>query len=90
MSWETTFDEPIPLPTGRELRTLREAGDYIQTLPTSTQKHERWQTAVSVLMDTAEGGPSMFARTAIMQFNPPSEPVYDLKRKGNRRKASQR
>jgi hypothetical protein len=30
--WKRAFDEPIPLPDGRELVTLKDAGDYITKL----------------------------------------------------------
>jgi hypothetical protein len=33
MSWSREFDEPIHLPDGRELRTLLDAGLYIEALP---------------------------------------------------------
>jgi hypothetical protein len=31
--WKRTFDDPIPLPDGRELVTLKDAGAYITKLP---------------------------------------------------------
>ena len=31
--WHRTSDDPIPLPDGSELRTLRDAGNYIAALP---------------------------------------------------------
>jgi hypothetical protein len=31
--WDRAFDDPIPLPNGCELVTLRDAGDYIAKLP---------------------------------------------------------
>jgi hypothetical protein len=31
--WSRAFDDPIPLPDGRELRTLRDAGNSIANLP---------------------------------------------------------
>src|ERR1700682_3599501 len=31
--WTRKFDEPIPVPKGRRLVTLRDAGDYIAKLP---------------------------------------------------------
>jgi hypothetical protein len=37
--WSRRFDEPIPLTTGGELRTLLDAGRYIEALPES--QHER-------------------------------------------------
>jgi hypothetical protein len=35
MSWSRAFHLPIPLPDGRVLRTLPDAGEYIQELPRS-------------------------------------------------------
>jgi hypothetical protein len=31
--WRRRFDEPIPLPRGRQLVTLEDAGRYITKLP---------------------------------------------------------
>jgi hypothetical protein len=31
--WKRAFDKPIPLPRGRELVTLKDAGIYITKLP---------------------------------------------------------
>ena len=31
--WSRVFDEPIPVPKGRQLVTMRDAGDYITKLP---------------------------------------------------------
>jgi hypothetical protein len=31
--WQRRFDDPIPLPRGRELVTLKDAGTYITKLP---------------------------------------------------------
>jgi hypothetical protein len=73
MSWEAPFDDPILLPSGVTMRSLREAGDYIQSLPDKDQQQDRWQTAASVMLATVEGGPSMFERIAVMQaINPPA------------------
>ena len=33
MSWSSAFDDPIPLPRGRQLVTLKDAANYIQKLP---------------------------------------------------------
>ena len=46
MSWSRAFHIPIPLPDGRMLRTLRDAGDYIQALPGAKHKRPEWQIAV--------------------------------------------
>ena len=37
---------PCLLPGGRELPTLRDAGDYITSLPKAEQDLEEWQAAV--------------------------------------------
>jgi hypothetical protein len=37
MSWEQAFHDPLVLPDGRQLRTLRDAGHYIQELPMAAQ-----------------------------------------------------
>ncbi|WP_445222274.1 hypothetical protein ACKWRH_21705 [Bradyrhizobium sp. Pa8] len=66
--WSRRFDDPIPLPDGRELATLLEAGRYIQTLPTATQGRAEWQAATEALLLVAQhGGPAMFARIGMMR-----------------------
>jgi hypothetical protein len=37
LSWEQLFFDPIELPDGRLLRSLRDAGEFIQSLPKATQ-----------------------------------------------------
>jgi hypothetical protein len=62
MSWLRAFHVPIPLPDGRMLRTLRDAGDYIQALPGA--KHKR--LAAEMLLEAVEGnGPLMLAEIAM-------------------------
>jgi hypothetical protein len=46
--WSRPFDDPIDLPRGRQLLTLKDAADYIMKLKKAEQKLEEWQTAVSV------------------------------------------
>jgi hypothetical protein len=45
--WDRAFDDPIPLPDGRELRTLRDAGNYIAKLPKAEQHAPEWATAIA-------------------------------------------
>jgi hypothetical protein len=68
--WKRRFEDPIPLPRGRQLVTLEDAARYIQKLPKAEQRIEEWQTAVEVLILVAEsnGGPTMMARTGVMQI----------------------
>lgn len=66
--WHRTFDDPIPLPDGRMLRTLRDAGHYIAKLPKATQQRPEWRTATDMLMRAAEGrGLLMFAHVGMLQ-----------------------
>jgi hypothetical protein len=66
--WSKPFEDPILLPNGRELLTLKNAADYIMKLPKTEQTHEKWQTAVEVLIMAAEGrGPLMRARIGVLQ-----------------------
>jgi nitroreductase len=46
--WKRAFDEPIPLPDGGELRTLLDAGRYVDALPRSMHEREEWQMVMEV------------------------------------------
>jgi hypothetical protein len=68
MSWARHFDEPIPLPRGRRLVTLKDAANYIQKLPKAEQDLDEWQAAVEALLLVVElEGPTMMARIGIMR-----------------------
>jgi hypothetical protein len=55
LGWKTPFDDPVTLPSGRQLVTLKEAADHIMKLPKAEQNLEEWQTAVRCLIGAAEG-----------------------------------
>ena len=79
MSWDRLFENPVPLPDGRVIRTLREAGEFIQALPQARQKAEEWQTACEALMLTVEHkGPTMHARMGFMAALNASKPKPPL------------
>ena len=66
--WSRAFDDPIPLPRGRQLVTLKDAANYIQKLPKAEQDLEEWQAAVEALLLVVElNGPTMMARIGIMR-----------------------
>ena len=68
MSWDQRFDEPIPLPNGKKLITLRDAALYITKLPKAEHDAEEWQTAMEALLLVADhDGPTMFARIGVMR-----------------------
>jgi hypothetical protein len=52
--WKQVFDEPIPLPRGRQLVTLEDAGNYITKLPKAEHAAKEWQTAMEALIMVAE------------------------------------
>jgi hypothetical protein len=81
--WQRRFDEPIPLPKGRQLVTLKDAARYIQKLPKAEQQIEEWQTAVEVLILVAtRGEPTMLARIGVMRaLNRQVERVFNPNRK---------
>ena len=54
MPWSKRFFEPITLPDGRELKTLRDAAAYITKLPKAEQADQRWQAATRVLLLVAK------------------------------------
>ena len=89
-------DEPIPLPKGGQLVTLKEAGTYTTKLPKTEHMAAEWQVAMEVLIFVATlGGPTMFAHIGIMRaLNCHVERVVNPSRKethwGRRRLARDR
>ena len=82
--WSRQFFEPIETDDGRKLKTLRDAGEYIQALPAKTARLDHWQTAARELLISAEqGGILMLSeiamRTALHHGKP--EPEKGLRRK---------
>nr|WP_028346068.1 hypothetical protein [Bradyrhizobium murdochi] len=68
MPWSTPFDDPIPLPRGRQLLSLEDAASYIMKLPQAEHSAPEWQAAMKALILVAEnGGPTMLARIGVMR-----------------------
>jgi hypothetical protein len=66
--WQCKFEDPIPLPDGRTLVTLRDAATYITALSKKEAALAEWQAAIEALMLVVEhGGPMMFARIGVMR-----------------------
>jgi hypothetical protein len=66
--WKRAFDDPIPLPRGRQVVTLEDAAKYIQKLPKAEQDLEEWQAAVEAMLLVVEhNGPTMMARIGFMR-----------------------
>ena len=90
MPWSTPFEDPVPLPDGRALLTLKDAADYITKLPKSESNLPGWQTAIEILMLCGRGGDPMLARIGVMKalnrhvervFNPDRKETHWGKRK---------
>src|SRR6202051_2023217 len=81
--WKRQFDDPIPLPRGRQLVTLEDAGKYITRLPKAEHTMPEWQAAMEALILVAtSGGPTIFARIGVMRaLNRNVERVLDPSRK---------
>ena len=83
MSWSTRFDDPIDLPNGRKLVTLKDAATYIMKLSKAEHTAPDWQAAMEALILVADlGGPTMFARIGVMRaLNRHTERVFNPDRK---------
>jgi hypothetical protein len=83
VSWDAAFAEPVELPDGGRLMSLRDAGRYIARLPKSEHDAREWQTAMHCLIEAADyGGPVAFARLGVAQaLHRHEEKVYDPSRK---------
>jgi len=68
VAWDQTFFDPIVLPSGKKLITLRDAAEYITELPKVEHDADQWQAAMQALLLVAEhDGPTMMARIAMMK-----------------------
>ncbi len=68
MPWSRPFEEPIPLPDGRTLRTLRDAAKYLMALSPKARQSDEWQAAIEALLMAAEDrGPLMHARIGMLR-----------------------
>ena len=47
--WSRAFFDPIELPNGRQLATLKDAAKYITSLPASEHDLPHWRAAVAAL-----------------------------------------
>jgi hypothetical protein len=54
--WQRRFDDPVPLPRGRQLITLEDAGNYITKLPKAEHEAAEWQAAMEALILVATSG----------------------------------
>jgi hypothetical protein len=82
LPWSAPLEEPILLPDGCELVTLKDAADYITKLPKKESGLPEWQTAIAVLLLVSRGRPTMMARIGVMKaLNRHVERVFNPDRK---------
>jgi hypothetical protein len=87
LSWDQQFFDPIELPNGRELVTLRDAALYITKLPKAAHDADELQAAMQALMLVAEHDwPTMFARIGVMRRCAGIGRKRQLRRAANARK----
>jgi hypothetical protein len=69
VSWDSRFSEPIELPRGVKLASLREAiAHLVNTIPASERRMPDVLTAAELITSAAErGGPIEFARIATLR-----------------------
>jgi hypothetical protein len=67
--WSRKFDEPIELPDGRKLRTLKDAIAWLaKEMPKSEHTMPKVQAAARMVTEAAENkGPMIFARMGTLQ-----------------------
>jgi len=66
VAWDQTFFDPIVLPSGKKLVTLRDAAEYITELPKAEHNADERQAVMQALLLVAEhDGPTMFARIGV-------------------------
>jgi hypothetical protein len=84
VSWDSRFTEPIDLPGGAKLASLREAIVHlVNTVPSSERATPIILTAAELITSAAErGGPIEFARIATLRaINRHVQQVFDPSRK---------
>jgi hypothetical protein len=81
VTWERPFDQPVPLPNSPPARTLRDAANYIRTLPEIERDTRECRLAIQMLIDAAEDrGPMLFAKVGIERaFYGMAQPISDPK-----------
>ena len=80
--WKRRFNDPIPLPRGRQLVTLEDAGRYITWLPKTEHKAQEWLATMEALILVAtSGGPTIRAHRRHASLNRGQVREFDPERK---------
>jgi hypothetical protein len=83
MPWSRAFEDPIPLPRGRQLVALKDAAAYIMKLSKAEQHLEEWQAATEALFDGGRRSRAAdaCAHRVLRALNRNVERVFDASRK---------
>ena len=91
MLWSARFDDPIPIPGRKLLRTLRDVAKFLMGMPPRERIQPYWLDAIEALVLVVEkNGPTMFARIGVMralnrhyvpEFNPKGKEPHWGRRK---------
>ena len=77
--WHRLFDDPIPLPSGGQFITLRDAANHITKLPKAEHDTPTWQAATEALIMAPENrGPLLHARVGMLRALNAEKPVPTL------------
>ena len=82
--WSRSFEDPILLPDGSEILTLKDAIEHLsKTIPKKDHNHPKVLTAATILTNAAEGRDFMMhARIATLQaLNRHAERAFNPERK---------
>lgn len=95
--WSARFEDPVQLPGGGQLATLRDAATFILELAPADQEHQAWQLAAQTLFDAAHGRDFiMHARIAVLRAlnkdkpAPPRAGREDFRDKWRAKRAAER
>lgn len=67
MTWSKRFEEPVQLPDGSQLFTLRQAAKHILTLSKADHRAKEWRTAMRKIIEAADhGGSICLARSELL------------------------
>ena len=68
MTWSKRFEEPVQLPDGSQLFTLRQAARHILTLSKADHRANEWRSAMRKIIEAADhGGPICLARSELLR-----------------------
>jgi hypothetical protein len=80
--WSRPFDDPIQLPEGKAIVTLKDAAAYILKLPKAKQRSPEWQAAgEAVIMAAEDRGPLMHAHVGMMLALHGAKPILNSTRR---------